>query len=149
MSPTATEPEAIDASHEFPPEEEDQRPSLFQGWDGLSVLALGVGLPSLLITVCGVVCFERILRMVFKHPVETLAEIGFVALIPIANYIAWKAIRYSDGRHPFRIGLLNGSAIATSFCPLPSFLPAWLSTIQSGMHCWASWHSLPDAYPYI
>jgi hypothetical protein len=115
MSPTATEPEAIDASHEFPPEEEDQRPSLFQGWDGLSVLALGVGLPSLLITVCGVVCFERILRMVFKHPVETLAEIGFVALIPIANYIAWKAIRYSDGRHPFRIGLLNGSAIATSF----------------------------------
>ncbi len=104
---------------DLPPEEDDlhsppQAPSLWTGWDGVSVMTLGLFLPALLITITAAVCFERIMRMAFKHPVETLAECLFVALIPFANYLAWKAIRHQDSRHPFRLGLLNGAAIVTS-----------------------------------
>lgn len=104
----------------FPPEEEvdvnpAQQPSLWNGWDGLAMMSLGFFAPALLITVISIVCFERIMRMVFKHPVETLIQCAFVLLIPFANYFVWKAIRYNEIRNPLRLGLLNGAAIATSF----------------------------------
>ncbi len=120
-SEAGTPPPSNSTRNGFPPEEEEdldappKAPSLWTGWDGLSVMTLGLFLPALLITISGVVCFERIMRMTFKHPVETLVECLFVALIPFANYLAWKAIRHQDSRHPFRLGLLNGAAIVTSF----------------------------------
>jgi hypothetical protein len=118
MSPTATEPEAPSAPQEdiFPTEETPvaARP-IWDGWDGLAVTFFGILFPVLLLVASSIICHERIVRLAFKHPVETLVECAFVILIPIANYYAWTAIRNEDGRHPLRIGLMNGSAIATSF----------------------------------
>lgn len=118
MSPTATEPEAPNVAPDdiFLEEETTQTapPNLWDGREGLAVTIFGILLPSLVISVGSVICFERIMRLVFKHPVETLLECTFVILVPAANYYAWNAIRNQDGRHPLRIGLLNGAAIATS-----------------------------------
>lgn len=94
---------------------EPPRRSLWDGLDGLMIMSLGFFVPATLITVSGVICFERIMRMTFKHPVETLIEAAFVSMIPFANYYAWKAIRRDEFRHPLRLGLMNGAAIATSF----------------------------------
>jgi hypothetical protein len=120
MSPTATEPEAPSAAPDdiFAAEDvetPDKPPQMWEGWDGLAVTFFGILFPSLVITVSSIICFERIMRLAFKHPVETLAECAFVILVPIANYYAWQAIRNQDGRHPLRIGLLNGAAVTTSF----------------------------------
>lgn len=106
-----------DSANAYPQDEElgiHNKPSLFAGYDGLAVMSFGVCLPALLITIGSVVCFERILRLVFKHPVETLAECLLVTLIPVANYLAWRALRHSDHRRPLRLGVLNGLTAGTS-----------------------------------
>lgn len=118
MSPTATE-------HAPPPEaaeeifdELDHNPPTKPIWDGsegFAVTAFGIVVPALVTIAASVVFFERLLRLIFKHPVETLVECAFVALIPIANYLAWNALRRNDFRHPLLMGILNGSAITTSF----------------------------------
>jgi hypothetical protein len=87
---------------------------IWQGWDGAVVMVGGVMLPALMLTVAGVVCFERICRLAFKHPIETLAECAFLVLIPIANYLTWHALAKNDYRKPLKTGIMNGAAIGTS-----------------------------------
>ena len=103
MSPTATEPEAAKDADLFDPTEPDpveaeqqNTMSLWHGSDGMLNMTAGVALPILLIITSGIICFERIIRMTIKHPVETLVECALVLLVPFANYYAW--LRTQNGR---------------------------------------------------
>src|SRR3981189_2236180 len=99
------------------PEEEqefqyDQQPFVpWKGTDGLLITIFGIGLPALIIATTGIACLERICRLAFKHPVETLFECALVLLVPVANYITWSVISRKDSRKSVRTGLLNGTAI--------------------------------------
>ena len=102
----------------FDPPPEDHVPaaktSVWKSQEGVTIMIAGVFLPACLMAVSSVVCAERIVRVIFKHPVETLVEIALLLLIPIANYLAWSALCRKDSRHPVVLGLVNGLATMTA-----------------------------------
>lgn len=91
-----------------------ETPEVWRGWDGIAVMTFGAILPLVMIAVYGATCFERICRLAFKHPAETLVECLLVVIIPFANYFAWSALRNNDRRHSVKLNILNGTGIATS-----------------------------------
>lgn len=82
--------------------------------EGMGVMTLGVIIPALLMTAASVTCADRITRMMLKHPLETVVELGLAALIPVANLIIWRALSSDDKRSAKRRGIMNGMAIGTS-----------------------------------
>jgi hypothetical protein len=85
-----------------------------QSLKNLGVLACGTILPAILTAAYATACFERITRLIIKHPVETLLESALIAAVPIVNYVIWRAVTNQDGRFGMRRGILNGLSIGTS-----------------------------------
>jgi hypothetical protein len=83
-------------------------------WQDAGILTFGALLPAGLIACYVIACSDRIVKMIVKHPVETLIECALVALIPVSTYLIWKAKRGDDGRFALRRGMLNGLSIGTS-----------------------------------
>ncbi len=88
--------------------------SIWGNWQGITVMLLGVILPGILIVSGAVACFDRIVLLLWKQPLETIAELTLLALIPISNFIVWNALCKNDCRHAIRRGILNGLALGSS-----------------------------------
>lgn len=98
-----------------PPDEHAAvRTSVWKGQEGVAIMLAGVFVPACILAIASVICAERIIRVVFKHPVETLVEIAMLILVPVANYLIWSALCRKDSRHPVALGLLNGLSIMTA-----------------------------------
>jgi hypothetical protein len=92
---------------------EEATGGLWRGSLGWAVMIFGIWLPSLLIASYAIACFERVVRLLFKHPIETLVECVAVIAVPVANFLAWRAFCNGDKGHGMRLCLLNGMALGT------------------------------------
>ncbi|MBX9666803.1 MAG: hypothetical protein K2X93_04255 [Candidatus Obscuribacterales bacterium] len=88
--------------------------SIWGNWQGVFVMLLGVVLPGILIVSGTVACFDRIVLLLWKQPIETLVEMTLLGLIPIANCLTWNALCKNDCRYAIRRGALNGIGIGSS-----------------------------------
>ena len=90
----------------------------FKNWhgiDGVAVMLFGVVFPAL---VCLGACAsvpKRLTLIMLEHPVETIAELALLLLVPLTNYALWSAFRRDDMRLSLKRGLSLGSAMCTSF----------------------------------
>jgi hypothetical protein len=98
--------------HSDEPEVEKSKKA--QALKNIGILLCGTVLPTLLISAYATACFERIARLLIKHPLETLLESALVAAVPLLNYMVWRAIQQQDGRFAMRRGILNGLSVGTS-----------------------------------
>jgi hypothetical protein len=85
---------------------------------GFIVLAMGVLLP--LVTL-GVELTTRMCTDALFDPLPTMFHIFLVALVPLANFLVWRALRLSDVSP--RLALLNGAAIGIAVFYSVVFLP--------------------------
>jgi len=88
---------------------------IWHGIDGMAVMSFGVAVPSLMIGLMAMTCYQRITLMLLNNPLETMLELLMVAMIPFAIFTSWKF--YCKNNFSFNIlrGSLLGVAIATSF----------------------------------
>lgn len=87
---------------------------LWNGIDGIAVMAFGVATPVLLTAMSMASCPKRITLVMLNHPIETIIELLLLAAIPLANYRLWSSLCKNDMRFSLLRGLLVGAAIATS-----------------------------------
>ncbi len=94
---------------------------IWHGFDGIAVMSFGVAIPSLMMLLTAMSCYQRITLMLLNHPFETLLEILMVAMIPIAILSSWKF--YCKNNYRFNIvrgsilGIAIGSGLMTAgFC---------------------------------
>lgn len=81
-------------------------------WEVLLV-TMGVGIPIIALLTEG---FTHICGEMFIDPIPTLFHFLMVALVPVSNLLVWLSLRRIwnlRGKWP---GLLNGAALAVSFC---------------------------------
>jgi hypothetical protein len=65
---------------------------LLQGLDGLAVTAFGVAVPAIMLILTCMSMPKRLTLVLLNHPLETIAELLLIIAIPIANFIAWRAL---------------------------------------------------------
>ena len=101
------------------------QPPLPDPWPGragpsLWWVVFGVGLPivalafELISGICGGAFFD---------PIPTIWHVGLVALVPIANFLAWWALREDRVQLRTRLGWVNGVALGVSLFYSLVFLP--------------------------
>jgi hypothetical protein len=91
-----------------------KKKSSFSGIDGLSIWAVGIALPLLLILASVTSIPKRLTLVLLNHPLETMAEILMIVAIPFVNYFVWSAISRKQYRFSWWRGLALGAAIGTA-----------------------------------
>ncbi len=99
---------------EDPPPAAESNPKPGMCLADVAVIVAGIGAPVLLIAAYGTACAERIVRLILKHPLETLLECALVIAVPVINSLVSHAISQRDGRFGRRRGILIGLSIGTS-----------------------------------
>lgn len=87
---------------------------VWHGFDGVAIMSFGVVIPSLLIVVMSMTCYQRITLMLLNNPLETILELLMVAMIPLAIFNCWKFYCKNNYRFNLLRGSLLGVAIAAS-----------------------------------
>ncbi|HEY9788716.1 MAG TPA: hypothetical protein V6D17_25230 [Candidatus Obscuribacterales bacterium] len=110
------EVEAKELSSHFDWTDEDIPPppprrKLWQGFEGIAVMSLGVVSPILMSVLSIASCPKRITLVLLNHPIETIVEILLLLSIPFVNYRLWSALCKNDCRFTFARGLLSGISI--------------------------------------
>ncbi len=101
---------------------------LWSGFDGLAIMVFGVCIPALaLLAVCEAMP-KRMTLVLLNHPLETVAELLMLVLVPVVNFTLWSALRKNDGRFSFARGILAGSAIASSLVVATVAIAAGMNT---------------------
>ncbi|MDX2106897.1 MAG: hypothetical protein SFY67_10890 [Candidatus Melainabacteria bacterium] len=119
----ANNQESVNWQDELPAVEDLGPPQkkIWQGLDGIGVMSFGVVIPSLMIVLMSMTCYQRITLMLLNNPLETMLELLMVAIIPIAIFNCWKFYCKNNYRFNLLRGSLLGIAIASSFfCALIS-----------------------------
>lgn len=88
--------------------------SVWSGWQGVGIMIIGVVLPSLIIISGLVACYDRVVLLLWKQPVETVIELAMLLAIPLGNLTIWNALCKNDWRHAIRRGVYNGISIGAS-----------------------------------
>lgn len=88
---------------------------IWHGLDGIGVMSFGVVIPSLMIVLMSMTCYQRITLMLLNNPLETMLELLMVAIIPIAIFSCWKFYCKNNYRFNLLRGSLLGIAVASSF----------------------------------
>lgn len=87
---------------------------IWHGFDGLAVMSFGVAIPTLMIVLMTMTCYQRITLMLLNNPLETMLELLMVAMIPFAIFNGWKFYCKNNYRFNILRGALLGVAIASS-----------------------------------
>lgn len=113
---TINKPESTNWSDDLSAVEElgPKQKKIWHGFDGLAVMSFGVVVPSLMIVLMTMTCYQRITLMLLNNPLETMLELLMVAMIPLAIFNCWKF--YCKNNYRFNVvrGALLGVAIASS-----------------------------------
>ncbi|CAN5513601.1 hypothetical protein BH10CYA1_BH10CYA1_53270 [soil metagenome] len=95
-------------------EPKQKRFKVWQGLDGIAVMMFGVIIPAFILAAGCASVPKRLTLVLLDHPVETIAELLLLALIPLTNYVMWSALRKDDVRLSLKRGIALGSSMITS-----------------------------------
>jgi hypothetical protein len=87
---------------------------LWQGLDGVAVMALGVLVPALMIVASCLSAPKRITLLLLNHPAETTVELLLLAAIPVAILLLWSSLCKNNVNYSLGRGLALGAAIGSS-----------------------------------
>lgn len=105
------------------PDKEVQNPSKLKvhlqwkipfSFNDLCVVSIGVLIPLAVLLLGAAFAAKRLTLVLLNHPVETIVQLLFAVLIPIANFRLWKLLKAQDLRFSPIRGLISGAAIGSS-----------------------------------
>ncbi|HEY9790111.1 MAG TPA: hypothetical protein V6D22_06925 [Candidatus Obscuribacterales bacterium] len=109
---------------------------LWQGLDGAAVVLFGIVVPLLTFMLSCISMPKRITLVMLNHPLETLAELSLMALLPVINYVVWAGLCKHKVKHPklaaIAVGCNVGTALVVSLVSL-AMMFAPTSTYQDGV----------------
>jgi hypothetical protein len=118
---------------------------LFEGADGLFVMACGVILPALMIAAFSIVCLQRLTLVFFDHPLETLAEYFLCSFIPTTIFMVWSSLRKNMVRYSHGLGIAMGIGVGSSavVAAIATYGALAASPIDSSAGLLSAWVILP------
>jgi hypothetical protein len=110
--PPAEEPQEQGAAPGEPKNEAN--PRIWSYPVGFKVMTCGFLMPSILILGILLGHHDELIRLLFKHPLETLVEALFAVLVPISNRRVWITYLQQERGGLIQATLLNGAACGTA-----------------------------------
>jgi len=83
-------------------------------FNDLCVLSMGVLVPVSILLLGSAFAAKRLTLVLLNHPLETIVQLLFAVLIPIANFRMWKLLKGQDYRFSPVRGLFSGAAIGSA-----------------------------------
>lgn len=83
-------------------------------FNDLCVLSMGVLVPVSILLLGSAFAAKRLTLVLLNHPLETVVQLLFAVLIPLANFRMWKLLKRQDYRFSPLRGLFSGAAIGSA-----------------------------------
>jgi hypothetical protein len=94
---------------------EPKKRGIWRGLDGIAVMAFGVTIPLLMMTLCWMSAPKRFTLVLLNHPIESMIEIILLVGIPMTILLIWKSLCKNDASFSIVRGLTLGGSIASAF----------------------------------